>query len=326
MPYLSDEVLFVLMVAIAVFLITQSLIVPTFGENRLAKKRLKKRLKTMRESFQQPEVTSLLRDKYLRQLSPLERLLENLPGMAGLSETLDQAGKTTPAYRFLLQCLLLGAVAGLTAWTFWQNPVLSVLAVGAGILLPYMNLTRERANRINEFEEQLPDALDIMTRALRAGHPFTGTIQLVADEMEGPVAKEFGIVFSDINYGGDLRAGLLGMLARVPSVTVMALVTAVLIQRESGGNLAEILEKLTSLVRKRFRFQRQIRTYSAQGRMSAWVLVLLPFVLVALMSITSPDYLPMMTKDPTGRKLIGLGFFLIIAGILWIRKLIRIDI
>lgn len=324
--FLPDEVLFVLMVFVAAFLLAQSLIAPTFGENRRAKKRLKKRLRAVRESFKKPEVASLLRERYLRRLSPLERTLESLPGMALLADSLERAGSRMPAYRFTLLCLgtFAGAAAGV--WIFSQELQLAlIVGLGAGGI-PLFKLRLDRMRRLIEFEEQLPDALSIMTRALRAGHPFTATMQLVSEEMEGPVAKEFGVVFSDVNFGGDLRGALVGLLERVPSVTVMAFVTAVLIQKESGGNLAEVLEKLTALVRARFRFQRQIRTYSAQGRMSAWVLVMLPFVLTGLMMTISPQYMPMLTKDPLGRKLVLIAFGLIIVGILWVQRIIRIEV
>ncbi len=324
--FISDEALFILMIFVAAFLLAQSLITPTFGENRRAKKRLKKRLRAVRESFKKPEVTSLLRERYLRRLSPFERVLESLPGMAYLADVLERSDSRMPAYRFVLLCLGAFLVALSGAWIFSQEFQLSLI-IGLGAAgLPMFKLRMDRTKRLLEFEEQLPDALSIMTRALRAGHPFTGTMQLVADEMEGPVAKEFGIVFTDVNFGGDLRGALVGLLERVPSVTVMAFVTAVLIQKESGGNLAEVLEKLTSLVRGRFRFQRQIRTYSAQGRMSAWVLVLLPFALTGLMVLVAPEYMPMLTKDPTGRKLVVAAFGLIVAGILWVRRIVRIEV
>lgn len=326
MPYLSDELLFILMVSVIAFLLAQSLITPAFGENRKAKKRLKKRLKSVRESFHTQEVTTLLREKYLRQLSPLERQLESLPGMTTLATLLDQAGYEIPAYRFVLICIGLAGTGSAGVLMFTQQGLTGgVIGVLLGVV-PILKIQQDRLKRLNQFEEQLPDALDIMTRAMRAGHPFTSSLQLVAEELEGPVAKEFGVVFTDINYGGDLRGALLGLLSRVPSVTVMALVTAVLIQKESGGNLAEILEKLTALVRGRFRFQRQIRIYTAEGRMSAWVLILMPFVLAGILHLLNPEYMAMLIKDPTGRKLIGFAFLLMVVGIFWVRKIIRIDV
>jgi tight adherence protein B len=143
--------------------------------------------------------------------------------------------------------------------------------------------------------------------------------------MKEPAGKEFGIVFTEINYGGDARSALLGLLERVPSVAVMAMVTSVLIQRETGGNLAEVLDKLSGVVRERFRFQRSVRTLSADGRLSGWIMTLLPFFMAGLLTAINPDYIPMMTQDPTGRKLVMGAFGLLIAAS-WLRRIVNIDV
>jgi tight adherence protein B len=189
-----------------------------------------------------------------------------------------------------------------------------------------MQLRVQRSKRLNRFEEQLPDALTVAARSLRAGLPFGEALNLVAREMPEPIGPEFGIVFTEVNYGGDLRAALLGMLERVPSVAVMAMVTSVLIQRETGGNLAEVLDKLAAVVRERFRFLRSVRTLSAEGRMSAWILSLLPFFMAGAISVINPNYLPLLTQDPTGRKMVMVAFGLLVVGILWLRRIARIDV
>jgi tight adherence protein B len=192
--------------------------------------------------------------------------------------------------------------------------------------LPFFKIFRDRANRIQVFEEQLPDAIDMVKRALRAGHPFSGAIKLVADEMDDPVAGEFGTTFADINYGNDSRRAMLGLLQRVPSVTVMALVTSVLVQRETGGNLAEILERISAVIRGRFKLQRKVKTLSAEGRMSAWILALVPLVLFAVIWVTTPEYLPMLLEEEAGKKMIIYGAISSIVGIFWIKKIIRIEV
>jgi tight adherence protein B len=192
--------------------------------------------------------------------------------------------------------------------------------------LPFFKIFRDRTIRIQCFEEQLPDAIDMVKRALRAGHPFSGAIKLVADEMDDPVAEEFGTTFADINYGNDSRRAMLGLLQRVPSVTVMALVTSVLVQRETGGNLAEILERISAVIRGRFKLQRKVKTLSAEGRMSAWILALVPLVLFAVIWVTTPDYLPMLLEEEAGQKMIIYGTISSIVGIFWIKKIIRIEV
>ena len=192
--------------------------------------------------------------------------------------------------------------------------------------LPFVKIRRDRTNRIARFEEQLPDAIDIMKRALKAGHPFTSTLKLVASDMEKPIAEEFETTFNDISYGSDVRRAMLGLLSRVPSVTVMALVTSILGQKETGGNLAEVLEQIAKAIRSRFRFHRKVRTLTAEGRMSAWVLALVPLVLFATIWVTTPDYLPILIEDPRGHNLIIYGCISGIIGIAWIRRIIRIEV
>jgi tight adherence protein B len=212
------------------------------------------------------------------------------------------------------------------AWNFTRLPLAVALAVIVGAALPFFKVWNARSKRMERFEEQLPEAIDSMRRALRAGHPFNASIKLVAEDMEDPIAREFELTFSDINYGNDVRRAMLGLLQRVPSMNVMALVTSVLVQKETGGNLAEILGQISSVIRGRFRFQRRVTTLSAEGRLSGWILALIPFALCAMLTFTSPDYLPVLFEDPVGRQIIAGGFGSGILGIIWIRRIIRIDV
>jgi len=193
-------------------------------------------------------------------------------------------------------------------------------------MLPLLKIRRDRTARFEKFEEQLPDCIDIMRRALLAGHPFTTSLKLVAQDVDEPAAREFELTFSDLSYGNDVRRAMLGLLARVPSVTVMALVTSVLVQKETGGNLAEILKQISGVIRGRFRFHRKVKTMSAEGRMSAWVLALVPLGLFAFLSIANPTYLPMMLEDPTGQKMAAFAALWSMIGIFVIRRIIRIDV
>jgi tight adherence protein B len=203
---------------------------------------------------------------------------------------------------------------------------LAVLVGSAVGIVPFLQLQVLKRRRLAKFEEQLPEALTVMVRSLRAGHPFSEAVHMVAEETYEPISKEFGIVFTEINYGADTRNALFGLLERVPSVTVMALVSSVLIQRDTGGNLAELMEKLAALVRERFRFQRRVRTLSAQGRMAAWILSLLPFALGAGLSVANPDLLSYLVDTPAGRDLILAFFVLMVIGIVWIGRIVRIDV
>lgn len=317
--------IFLAMVFTAVFLLSQGLVVPVFGESRKTRRLLKERLSQIDAASEQNSIASLLRDKYLRKLSPTERTLEMLPGMAALGQIIEQAGKTTPAYRVILYSLGLGVGGAIGGWIFSRSLLVTVIAGVAGLAFPIFRLLQLRKERMQKFEEQLPDAIDAMKRAVRAGHPFSAALKLVSEDLDEPVAREFALTFADINYGNDLRRAMLGLLQRMPSVAVMALVTSVLVQKETGGNLAEILEQSSSVIRARFRFQRRVLTLSAEGRLSAWILAMVPFVLFVVVSVTTPDYLPVLLEDPTGRKLVAFGFVMGVAGLFWIRKIIRLS-
>ena len=324
---MTDGVMiFVGMIFVAVALLSQGLIVPVFGESRQMRKKLQSRLSEIEEESGEESFSSLLRQKYLRQLSPLERQLETLPSMRYLAQIIAQGGHTFLAYRVVLLSVVIAVAAALVAWMMTRSVAIVAISFGISGALPLMKIFGDRTKRIQQFEEQLPDAIDMVKRALRAGHPFVGAIKLVAEEMDDPVAAEFGTTFSDINYGNDARRAMIGLLQRVPSVTVMALVTSILVQRETGGNLAEILDRIATVVRGRFRLQRKVKTLSAEGRLSAWILALVPLVLFAVIWVTSPDYLPMLLEEEAGQKMIIYGVVSGIVGIFWVRRVIRIEV
>lgn len=317
---------FLILVFGAVFVLAQTILVPSFGTGKQESKRLRKRLGTILEDYGPNSAVSLVRQKYLKGLSPLERWLESLPGMASLETLIEQSGHAFPAYRLVMLCASLGVAVGTIVWFVSHQPLIALAAVLFVPWLPFLKLQRDRALRFEKFEEQLPDALDVMTRALRAGHPFNETLQMVSKDMTDPIASEMGMTFDEINYGVDVRQAFQNLLTRVPSMSLMALVTAVLVQRETGGNLAEILSSISKVIRGRFRFQRRVRTLSAEGRLSAWILALIPFFLFGMLVVTSPGYLTVLVVDPVGRKLIAISLVLMIIGSFWIRKLLRIAV
>ncbi len=322
----SGAQIFIVMVFATVVLLVQGLVVPVFGESAKVRKRLKKRIADIEATGDADGFSSLLREKYLRRLSPLERRLESFAAMEALARQIEQAGHKILAYRLVLMSVAIGVIVLLASWAYFRMPVATISTALLAAYLPFMKIKMDLTKRTKMFEEQLPDAIDTMKRALKAGHPLSASIKLVAEEMDDPVAAEFELTFGDINYGNDVRKAMLGLLARVPSVTVMALVTSILVQKETGGNLAEILEKISIVIRGRFQLARKVQTYSAEGRMSAWVLAMVPLVLFVTLWFTTPDYLPVLLDDPRGQKMIIYGFFSGVAGIFWIRKIIRIEV
>lgn len=321
----TDQTIFLVMVFAAVVLLAIALIAPTFGTDAHIARQLRRRVREVEDALD-PAAVSLLGEKYFRELSPIGKAMQRLPGMAGLARLVDQAGLKTPAYRVVLQAAGLALGAGVIVAALTKGPLFGLPAAAAAFFLPILNIRLKRNRRIALFEEQLPDALSVTSRALRAGLPFTEAMRFVAEESAEPIAGEFRTAYSDINYGMSTKLAFLALLERVPSMSFMTVVTVVVIQRETGGNMAEILDKIAAVVRGRFRLQRRVRTLSAEGRMSAWILVLVPFVLAGAMFVTQPDYLPGLTKDPLGRWLILGACVNMVAGILWIRKIIRIEV
>lgn len=314
------------MVFLSVFLLSQGMVIPVFGEASKVRKRIRSRLQLLERANDMPSMQVMLRQKYLKRLSPFEAVLEQLPGMEQLSVMIEQSGNDYRAYRVVLLGGILGAVSGMACWEMTKLWWPALIVAAGGVTVPILRIARQRAARFNQFEEELPDALDSMVRALRAGHPFNETLRLVTEEHRGVVAQEFGMAFADINYGNDVRRAMLGLMERMPSVTVMMLVTSVLLHRETGGNLTEILSRLSTLIRARFRFQRKVKTLSAEGRMSAWILVAIPFVLTIALMVITPDYIPMLVKEPAGKDLIAAAFVAMLLGIIWMRKIIRIQV
>lgn len=321
----SEGLIFGVMVFIAIVLLATAMIVPTAGTAAQANRKMRQRMRQHLQ-LQDPGTATLIREQYLGKLSPVERGIEKLPFLQSLSQLVEQSGESTSVAKTLTKSLLFALVVAVPVFVYSRSVLFSVLAGLAAAFVPLILLLRKRAQRIVIFEEQLADSLGVMARALKAGHPLTETFNLIAEEMQDPIASEFGRVFSDLNYGMPLKAALQSMLVRIPSVSLHSFVTAVLIQNESGGGLAEILENVAEVIRSRFKLQRKIKTVSAEGRMSAWVLAMVPFALAGMLMISTPDYLPVLFTDPLGQKIILAAFVMLCLGIFWIRRIIRIEV
>ncbi|MEJ2692315.1 MAG: type II secretion system F family protein [Candidatus Thiodiazotropha sp.] len=322
---MDEKTLFGLMIFIVVLLMSQAFVAPIMGARRAARQRLRQRIRSLGETADGESHAASLRKKQLQALSRFERWLESLPMMDRLAALTSQAGLEQPAYRTLLHSALIALTTGLAAGWYMGEPLIALLLAAGAAYLPFLMLMTRRNKRLRLFEEQLPDALSVVTRSLKAGMPFSESLNMVCKEMKPPVSKEFGQVFNELNYGGDLRSALLGLLVRMPTVAVMAVVTAVLIQRETGGNLAEVLERIATLLRNRFRFQRSVRTLSAEGRGTAWVVSIMPFVLAAISELMKPGWFSSLAKDALGQQLIVVAFILMVIGIFWLKRLVNID-
>ncbi len=252
----------------------------------------------------------------------LEKVMARFSLAARFQRLTLQAESTTTARKLLLTCLISGITTGLLTFFFLPNH-LAVLAGGAiGTYLPFALLIRRRNKRIAAFNKVLPDAIEMMSRSLRAGYSMVAALGVVAEGGPEPAKTEFAEVFRKQNFGLPLRDCLLQLLDRVPSPDLRVFVTGVLVQKDTGGNLAEILDRITSVVRDRMKIQGEIRTHTAQGRMTGWILCALPIVMLVAINLINPGYSKPLTETPLGRKLLYVGLALLTVGALLIRNII----
>jgi len=256
----------------------------------------------------------------------LRPIISRFPQLRDAGFILQQAGVSWTLQTLFL--LSIGAAVGLGSVTLIMSQSLAIGFVGTviGAMLPTMYVRRRRTKRMNAFEELLPEAIDLVGRALRAGHPLTAGFKMAADDGPEPVAGEFRRVFEEQRFGLPIQDSLLGMADRVNIVDVRILVTAILIQREVGGNLAEILDNLSAVVRARFTIRRQIRVYTAQGRMTGYLLSALPIILFSMLYMINAEYMSILFTDPIGKILIVVAITMQLIGFMWIRKIIKIEI
>jgi tight adherence protein B len=256
----------------------------------------------------------------------VDRLLQRRRFAHRIDRLLLQSGIAWSVERFLL-CS--GAMAAAAVYLVLQWALPLPVCVGIVLLfahLPLLLVRRARVRRLVRIEEQLPDAADFIARALRAGHSFSNVLQIVGNELPEPLSGEFRIAREEINYGVPLGEALHNMASRIPLTDLRYLVIAILIQRETGGNLAEILGNISHIIRGRLRLAAQVRVLSAEGRMSAWILGLLPFAVGGMLALVNPTYVMVLWTDPLGVKLLWVALVMIIIGVIWLKKVIRIRI
>ena len=268
-------------------------------------------------------VSSIVREDQLGNLGIFDRFLVKFDLAPKLQRLLTQAGSTTKV-RELIMLMSILAVVGFFIGFVTGILVLRVIFFLLFGSLPLMRLEAQRRNRLKQFIRGFPDALDMITSAIRAGHALNQALQLVGMEAPDPVGVEFKKTFEQHNLGLNLREALINLSTRLDSLDLKLFITAILLQRETGGNLTEILEKISYTIRERFKLIGQIRTYTAQGRMSAWLLGTLPIIFVLIISVLNPDYLTPLFQDKIGHYLILLAAILQIIGFILIRQIVRI--
>ena len=311
----------------ALFLVLGAYLLATHGTDK-KRAQLQKRLQdALLHSAQTEDIDVVLaRNELMSEIPWINRTLISIQAALHLKRMLDQADlHITPSRLMMFSVMagMLGALAASVLTIFIPLMILSGLVCAA---LPFMHVWWRRKKRFDSFLEQLPDSLDLISRALSAGHAFSEALHMVSLEMPEPIATEFRKAYEEQNLGLSVKLALENLTQRIPLLDLKMCVTAVLIQRETGGNLAEILEKVSYTIRERFRILGDLKTLTTSSRMSAWLLCALPIGVALAVTFLNPEYMSVLWRDPRGHYLIALALFMQITGMLIVRKILKIKI
>jgi tight adherence protein B len=318
--------------ALLVFVVVSALVagagvyalrLPEIMANRRMARRLDEVSKRDAGDDDQPQA-SFIREKKAGPLPALDKVFSGTN--SSLAKLIEQSGVVVAPSTIILASMMLALVCAIVALAFFKQPFAWPLAAVAGAMMPWLWLRHRRSSRMKRFEEQFPEALDLLSRAIRAGHAFQTAMGMCADELPAPVGAEFKKSFDQQNFGLPLKETLHELTERVPILDVKFFVTAVLIQRETGGNLAEILDNLAHVVRERFKILRQVRVHTAHGRFTGYVLMALPAALGIVLNFINPEHMDLLFRERMGQMMILGAIVMQTIGYVWIRKVIKIEV
>jgi len=290
---------------------------------------VRRRMESVRKAEQRGDASlnlKLVRDEMLSSVPALHRLLMQWTWSSRLRDFVAQAGMKTKPAKLLMMSIVLGLGSYLITKMFYPQFPVALLAAIIATIIPFSVVALKRRRRLHKFEEHFPEALDLLGRAVRAGHAFTTGLEMIAKESSEPVAGEFRASFEEQNFGLPLRDALLNMTERVPLVDVRFFVTALLIQKETGGNLAEILDGLARVIRDRFRIHREVKTRTAQGRLTAAILISLPPLMMLMLEIINPHYIQILFSDSAGPMILAVAATMQLIGSALIWKIIHFEV
>jgi tight adherence protein B len=316
-------------IALLVFLVVTVgvfTVLSLFDQRKSQARTLRDRLSSTQKPDEAPVDVALLRDEMLSRIPAIDTLLRRSERVTILQKMLSQGEVNVRAGNFLLFCALSSLLFGLLFMVAGGGAVFGWAGLVLGFFIPYAYASHRRAKRFQRFEEKFPEAIDTLARAVRAGHAFTTALELIASEVSEPVAGEFRQLFEEQKFGLPVRDALINLADRIPLVDIKFFVTAVMLQRETGGNLAEILDNLSYVIRERFKILRQVRVHTAQGRLTMVLLMALPPTIVAIMVVLNPGFIQPLFTDPIGHALIVGGITLQTIGYFFIRRIIRIQV
>jgi len=318
--------LFAILAFVAVVLMIEGLYLMWNSYRGPEAKKIAQRLRALSASSDTTARAAVLKNRMLSEVPAVERLLLAIPRVHSLDRVLLQSGLQWTVAKFLVLSL---TCAASTYIALWLMPALPLSGSGAALitgLLPLVYVRWKRRRRFRRMEQQLPDALDLIGRAMRAGHAFPSGLQMAGEQMPDPIGGEFRITHDEINFGVSMQQALTNLGGRVPITDLRYLIVAVLVQREAGGNLTELLDNLSTLIRNRLKFQGRMKVLTTEGRMSAWVLCLLPFAIAALLNFANHDFIAILWTDPAGIAITKCVLTMMAFGALCLYKLVKIRV
>jgi tight adherence protein B len=318
------------LIAIGIFVLTLILIEGGyFALRRIQnpeKKEVLRRLRGLPSTRYENEIIDIMRKSMLSEVPWLNRVLLGFRWTDKLNRLLEQADTESTLGVFVLLSVLLASAGFLMGLWFTSRALPSIAAAILLGVIPFFYIYFKKKRRMEKFQRQLPDALDLIARALKAGHAFTGGLRMVAEELGDPIGTEFEKTLNEINFGVGIPEALKNLPNRVDCPDLKFFITSVILQRETGGNLAEILAKITYLIRERFKLQNRVQVLSAEGKLSAIILIAIPFVIALALAALNPAYIKTLFVDPIGKIFVAFALIMMIIGIFVMKKMIRIKV
>jgi tight adherence protein B len=319
-----------LLIAIMIFILTLALIEGSYYALRKIgggeKREVLRRLRGYPTTEYEREIIDIMRKSKLSEVPWLNRMLLSIRWTDQLSRMIEQSGTESTLGVFMLLSIVLASGGFVVGLWVTSHALLSLLIAFFLGIFPFLYVYLKKKRRMEKFQRQLPDALDLIARALKAGHAFTGGLKMVGDEMEEPVGTEFEKTLHEINFGSGIPEALKNLTQRVDCPDLRFFIISVIIQRETGGNLAEILTKISYLIRERFKLQSRVQVLASEGKLSAIILIAIPFVIALALSVLNPGYIRTLFIDPVGKALVAFALFMMVLGIIVMKRMIEIRV
>lgn len=311
---------------LVIVLLFEGIFYATQSGGRPERRRVRRRLRTLSAGGYEKETINILRKTTLSDIPWFDRLLMATPMMLRVNRLLEMANAQRPLAFYLLLSLLLAVLGFILG--MYRSPLLYIRILLAlfGASLPFLYLLWLKKRRMAKFERQLPDALDLIARSLKAGHAFSSGLKMTSEEFDDPVGTEFGKTIDEINFGVGVDDALKSLAGRVDCPDIKFFVVSVIVQRETGGNLAEIMESIALLIRERFKLLGKVRVLAAEGKLSAYILLALPFIMAGYFMLMKPEYMKLLLVDPIGHVMIIVAVIMMAIGSYIMRKMVQIRI